>query len=268
MRHGLSGLIALFGWSCASFANAQDFCAEVRAIVTAARTEFVGISGEAIPQPPINMELFRGTQPLAGSRVCIAGRLSHEGRPFSASYTCSGLGEASDAGVTQLREQLDSCLGLNVWLPPEGDETTWRSQYGLIMIMIERGGDYPLSLTIASRRDENGEILGSTTRGDYLLADGTHQCVASTPEIVASYFNRYSGEPGAMQRESRDLAETQNLSPRRHVIATRATHAAHPGVIVVSWLAGGDLQIETAYAGDCRAFQELFGRVTATYVGP
>ncbi len=269
MRKRLAVLVALATWSASSIASAQDFCAEVKGLLTAAQTEFGQIMGQEIGSPSTQMRVFEGMESLHGADACAVAQQTHEGRRFSTSYTCAGLGEDSDQGIRQLAASVSSCLDLTAWAEqqqPDG-RGPWISQYGLIRLTISRNRERALALGVEVFRDADGAVMGSPLRGDSVAGDGSHRCTPKSPEQIASLFAMYAARPGAERFEDDQFIGYTN-SQTLPVVAfiTRPSHPAHPAIIVRSVEErDGNVLIHARgdFAGDCAAFLELLAQVDA-----
>lgn len=268
MRRGLGVLAALAAWFGASAAAAQDFCADLRGIVAAARTEFVGITGAPIQASfPDHIAAFEGGRTLAAAGRCVVARVSAGERRTSTSYTCAPAGPDTGEGLQTLATAVAECMGLHEWgEQAQADRRgAWVSQYGLIRISITRHGSAGLALGVEVFRDEQGRVLGSTTRGGAVDGAGVHRCQAKSPEEIAGLFAMYAQRPGAEAfQDGRFFGYRNTASHPTVVFMTRPHHPAHPALIVRDVVErDGDVIVTAAgdFAGDCQAFLDLLDEV-------
>lgn len=252
----------------ASAARAQDFCADVQGLLIGAQTEFAGLIGDVVPNPPPSLAIFQGLRSMQGADACAVAHQTQQGRRYSTSYTCSGLGADTESNLRQLVERLNACLGLTMWTEQRQADArgAWLTQYGLIRLSITRNGARGgLALGVEVFRDANGRVLGSPTRGDVVDANGVHRCSSKPPEEIARLIAMYGERPGAERFEDQQfLGYTNRQSQPVVAFTTRPNHPAHPAIIVrsvqerdgsVFVSAGGD------FAGDCEAFHDLLRQV-------
>src|SRR5262245_39729796 len=143
MRKLLIGLATMFGCLSAQTAAAQDFCADLRGIVEASRTEFAQFIGDPVPDPSSpNLAIFLGTHALAGRGTCAVAQQNSQGRRYSTSYTCAGAGADTAAGLQGLLSRITQCLEINTWAEqaPQG-RGPMLTQYGLVRLTITYNGD-------------------------------------------------------------------------------------------------------------------------------
>lgn len=268
MRHGLGVLAAIAAWFGASAATAQDFCRDLRVLVSEARTEFASITGERLPGAPSpDLSVFRGARQLAGAAVCVVGQQTANGRRFSTSYTCSGAGPDTNEGIAALGARVAQCLDLVAWAEQRQSDFRgpWLSQYGLIRLSITRNGPAGLALGVEVFRDERGAVMGSPTRGDTVDASGRRRCTPKTPEEIARLIAMYGEKPGAERFEDEQFIGYRNQTSQPTVaFATRPAHPAHPAIITRGVIEQDGLAVLTAggdFGGDCQAFHELLDQV-------
>lgn len=245
-------------------AAAQSFCDDLRAIITGARTEFAEFVGEPLPPPSPDFAVFMGTQPLSGAASCALAQQAHEGRRYSTSYTCANSGQDTEEGMRTLRGGIARCLDVTVWgeqQQPDG-RGPWVAQFGLIRLSVTRHGPRGLALGVEVFRDDRGNLMGSTMRGDVVSADGGHSCRPRPIGEIAASIRRYSELPGAQRFEDDNfLGYTNSNADVAVAFVTRPVHPAHPAIIVRRVTTASDgtvsLSAEGDFAGDCQAFQEL-----------
>jgi hypothetical protein len=263
----IGALMALvLGWIGCGPTQAQDFCSDLRALLRAAPSEFASETGAPIVGSwPAGLAVFEGTQSLAGAGGCAVAQQASNGRRSSTSYTCSNAATDDAAGMSNLRQRIASCVNVTAWVE-QRDNGALTAQYGLLKLSIThngaRGG---LALGIEVFRDQNGAVLGSTTRGDVVGSDGSHRCSSKTPEEIADFFTMYSQRPGAEPFEDdRFIGFTNRVSQPVVAFMTKPTHPAHPAIIVRSITEqDGSTSISASgdFAGDCQAFLELLAQV-------
>jgi len=256
----------IVGWVGFGSAQAQDFCSDLRALLLAAPTEFTSETGAPTEGSwPEGLAVFEGTQQLSGANGCAVAQLTAIGRRSSTSYTCSNVASDDQSGLSTLRQQLSICLGVTAWTV-QSDNGALSAQYGLLRLSITRNGPRGgLALGVEVFRDENGDVLGSPTRGDVLAQDGSHRCSSKTPQEIADFLTMYGQRPGAERFESDQFVGFTNRVTQPVVaFMTRPNHPAHPAIIVRSVIErDGSTFISAAgdFAGDCLAFLALLAEV-------
>lgn len=261
------GVVAAFVVSWVGFGSvqAQEFCADLRALILAAPSEFVAETGAPIDGSwPEGLAVFEGTQRLGGASRCAVAQQTSIGRRSSTSYTCSNAATDDQAGMSMLRERVASCVGVTAWTVQP--DSALSAQYGLIRLSITRNGPRGgLALGVEAFRDENGDVLGSPTRGDVLAQDGSHRCSSRTPQEVADLLTMYGQRPGAERFESDQFVGFTNRITQPVVsFMTRPNHPAHPAIIVRSVVERDGSTFVSAsgdFAGDCEAFLALLDEV-------
>lgn len=263
----VAALVALtMGWFGCGSAQAQDFCTDLRALLSAAPSEFASETGAPVEGPwPAGLAVFEGTRPLTGADGCAVAQQTSNGRRFSTSYTCSNAAADNNAGMSSLRERIAGCTNVTAWSEQPGNGAL-SAQYGLLRLSITRNGARGgLALGVEAFRDENGAVLGSPSRGDAVGSDGSHRCSSKTPREIADFLTMYGQRPGAEPFEAEQfIGFTNRVSEPVVAFMTRPTHPAHPAIIVrnvaerdgsVFVSASGD------FAGDCQAFLALLAEV-------
>jgi hypothetical protein len=267
---GRTGALAalIVGWIGfgSTQAQAQGFCSDLQALLRAAPSEFVSETGAPVDGAwPEELAVFEGTQPLAGASGCVVAQQTSNGRHFSTSYTCSNVAADDDAGISDLRQRMASCVSVTAWIEQQGNGAL-SAQYGLLRLSITRNGPRGgLALGVEAFRDENGGVLGSPTRGDAVGDDGSHRCSSTTPQAIADFLAMYGQRPGAEPFEDeRFIGFTNRITQPVAAFMTKPTHPAHPAIIVRSVTERDGVAYVSArgdFAGDCEAFLTLLAQV-------
>jgi hypothetical protein len=266
MRGMLAVFVAGFVLLGGQEARALGFCDDLKTIISAARVEFSELIGEALPSSPSpDIAIFLGTQALAGAGTCAIAQQSEAGRRWATSYTCAEAAPDTPEGLQTLAGEIASCVGVTTWVQlqqPAEQNGNMAAQFGLIRLTIThngaRGG---LALGVEVFRDERGDVMGSTMRGDSIGPDGGRTCRARPIGEIAASIRRYSELPGAERFEDDNfLGYTNRTSEVAVAFVTRPVHPAHPAIIVrrITERDGSTfISAEGDFAGDCQAFKDL-----------
>lgn len=256
----------ILSWVGFGSAQAQEFCSDLRTLLSVAPSEFASQTGAPIAGAwPEGLAVFEGTQRLGEADGCAVAQQTSAGRRSSTSYTCSNAAADDEPGLSSLREQIASCVGVTAWTV-QSDNGALSAQYGLIRLSITRNGARGgLALGVEVFRDENGGVLGSPRRGDVLARDGSHRCSSKTPREIADFLTMYGQRPGAERFESEQFVGfTNRITQPMVAFMTRPNHPAHPAIIVRSITEqDGSVFVSASgdFAGDCEAFLALLSEV-------
>lgn len=264
---------------CALFASqvalADQFCADVKTVLTSASIEFSDLQGNAIELDdiPPNVQLFSGTQSILGATSCTISKQSSDGGMFSTGYTCGFKNEDIRLAQDSFIGKVGDCLGISMWgeqIAPNGETVAVLGQYGMIRLSFTQQPE-SIGFGFDVFYDENGKVYGSPLRGNRKMDNNRDRCTPKTPEQIDAFYKMYGARDGATAFENDQFrGYTNQVTSPMVAFVTRPKHPAHPALIVrdlyeqdgsVKMIATGD------YAGDCEAFHALLAEVTAMNEG-
>ena len=248
-------------------AAAQDACAPIQQVIDAAPSEFAAFYGNEIDGDfPAQITGFESTHKLSANGSCSIAEVVQGDARFSTSYTCSFPTDDLAGEVARLKTQLSECLDVRDWTDQTAPNapTVLLASYGLLRLSISHHETGP-GFGVEVFRDQNGQVAGSSVRGNQTGADGRQSCTPKAQSEINAAFRDYATRTGAelTTQDQFYVAQNRQSAPLIAFI-TRPSHPAHPAIITrdvkeidgsVVMTASGD------FAGDCLAFQRLLNEV-------
>ena len=248
-------------------AAAQDACEPLQQVIDAAPSEFAAFYGNEIDGDfPPQITGFESTHKLSANGSCSIAEVVQGDARFSTSYTCSFPTDDVAGEVARLKTQIKACLDVRDWTDQTAPNapTVLLASYGLLRLSISHHETGP-GFGVEVFRDQNGQVAGSSVRGNQTDADGRQSCTPRAQSEINAAFRDYATRTGAelTTQDQFYVAQNRQSAPLIAFI-TRPSHPAHPAIITrdvkeidgsVVMTASGD------FAGDCLAFHQLLNEV-------
>lgn len=244
---------------------ADESCDKLMRVVDAAQNEFKDFVGEKMDiEVPEGIEVFKGRFQLTPEGICTVAIQSKDKRGYSTGYTCRF--PADDAAKESLKAKIQNCLKIENWYeqPVSNSAPMLVTAYGLLRVSMSQHKS-GTGLGIEVFRDKNGNIAGSSIRGNRELPDGRQYCTPKSYGELKRLYEKYASRPGAEPFDNDQFYGVTNKSSATiAAFMTKPIHPAHPALMTRGILERDDGVFMTAngdFAGDCLAFHDLLAQV-------